>query len=104
MGPLLVPPETNDDPRATEMIRVWLAREDLHVSLNLGMWEDADDTDIDEREAWGTLLSDIARHIANGLKQSHNWKEKETLAKIKKAFLENIANHERQTSGSYVPG
>ncbi len=90
------------DPRATEMIRVWLAHEDVHVSLLLGMWEDADGCEVDEREAWGNLLADVARHIANGLEQSHAWQQRDTLARIKKAFLENIEYQENKLSGGYV--
>lgn len=99
---LRIPPETEGDPDATEMIRVWLAHDQLHVSLLLGMWEDADDSEVDEREAWGTLLSDVAKHIANGMLQSHTWPEADTLAKIKKAFLENIEYLERKVTGGYV--
>ena len=45
---LPIPPETQGDDRATEMIRVWLAHNDLHVSLNLGMWKDAEDSEVDD--------------------------------------------------------
>ena len=99
----LPPPlEIDGDPEATEMIRVWLAHEDVHVSLLLGMWEDAEDCDVDEREAWGNVLSDVAQHIAHGMSQSHGWEQKDTLAKIKRAFLENIEHQERKMSGGYV--
>jgi len=64
---LPIAPETEDDDRATEMIRVWLAHNDLHVSLNLGMWQGAD-SEVDEREAWGFLLANLTRHIANGMR------------------------------------
>jgi predicted secreted Zn-dependent protease len=101
MRELVIPPETEGDSRATEMIRVWLAHQDVHVSLLLGMWEDADDAEVDEREAWGNVLADVARHIANGMRQSHAWEEKDTIAKIKKAFIENIEYQERKISGGY---
>lgn len=98
---LYIPPDAEGDENATEMIRVWLAHEDVHVSLLLGMWEDADDCDIDEREVWGNLLADVARHIANGMKQSHAWEHLDTLKKIKKAFLENLELQERRIAGKY---
>ena len=59
MRELTIPPETHGDPRATEMIRVWLAHEDVHVSLLLRRWEDADDSEVDEREAWGNMLAAV---------------------------------------------
>ncbi|HEY4581578.1 MAG TPA: DUF5076 domain-containing protein [Lysobacter sp.] len=99
---LPTPLEIDGDPEATEMIRVWLAHGALHVSLLLGMWQDADDCDIDEREAWGQLLADVARHVANGMAQSHGWQRDATLARIRRAFVENIGHHENTVSGGYV--
>lgn len=80
---LTIPPETAGDDDATEMIRIWLAHNELHVSLLLGMWADAEDAEVDERDAWGELLSDVIRHIANGLEQSHGWDRRETIARIR---------------------
>ncbi|WP_407136580.1 DUF5076 domain-containing protein [Xanthomonas protegens] len=57
------------DPGVAEMIRVRLAHDDVHVSLLLGMWADAEDCDLDKREARGNLLTDVAQHIANGMTQ-----------------------------------
>lgn len=102
MRELAIPPETACDNHATEMIRVWLAHEDVHVSLLLGMWEDAADCDDDERETWGNLLADVTRHIANGLRQSHGWKEEETIRKIKEAFLENLSSEHSSIEGKYL--
>ena len=99
--PLSIPPDTEGDADATEMIRVWLAHSDVHVSLLLGMWEDAEDCDVDEGEAWGNLLADIARHIANGMNQSHAWPQLETLKRIRQAFLENMDLQERRIEGTY---
>jgi hypothetical protein len=98
---LTIPPETEGDTSATEMIRVWLAHDHVHVSLLLGMWEDAEDSDVDEREAWGNVLADVTRHIAYGMRQSHAWNEKDTIARIKKAFIENIEYQERKIEGGY---
>ena len=98
---LSIPPDTEGDDNATEMIRVWLAHEDVHVSLLLGMWEDAEDCDVDEREAWGNLLADVARHVASGMAQSHAWDQLATLRRIKQAFLENLDLQERRIEGRY---
>lgn len=80
---LTVPPETAGDDDATEMIRIWLVHGELHVSLLLGIWADADDAEVDERDAWGELLSDVIRHIANGLEQSHGWDRNDTIGRIR---------------------
>jgi hypothetical protein len=102
MRELQRPPEIAGDDRATEMIRVWLAHRELHVSVLLGMWEDADECEIDERKAWGHLRADLTRHIANGLRQSHGWAEKSTIAWIRQEFLENLTDDTHAIEGKYI--
>lgn len=96
------PQEIDGDPNATEMIRVWLAHDDVHLTLLLGMWADAEDSDVEEGEAWGNLLADVALHVAHGMAQSHAWDRRETLARIRRAFLENLDYQERKLKGKYV--
>ena len=53
---LPIPAAASKDPRSLEVLRVWIAGGQQHVALAFGMWEDA--------AAWGLLLADLARHIA----------------------------------------
>ena len=53
---LPIPAAASRDPRSLEVLRVWIANGEQHVALAFGMWEDA--------AAWGLLLADLARHIA----------------------------------------
>lgn len=87
MNELKIPEGVMDDPNATEMIRVWIGNRDIHVSMLLGMWEEASNHDIDEREAWGEMLADLIRHIANGLTQSHDYSAHASERKIANALL-----------------
>jgi len=102
MRELSKPIETTDDDNATEMVRIWLAHQDLHVSLFLGMWEDAEESEVDERDAWGRLLADTVQHIAHGLAQSHGWDKEQTTAQITRSFLSNVDLPEGDITGSYV--
>jgi hypothetical protein len=81
-----IPPEAEGDDRASEMIRVWLAHNQLHVSMLLGMWQEAEDSEIDERDAWGVLLADLTRHIANGMMKEYGWDYDSTRDRIRQAF------------------
>ncbi|MBU1194405.1 MAG: DUF5076 domain-containing protein [Proteobacteria bacterium] len=90
MQELKIPEGIQGDPEAMEMIRVWIGNKDIHVSMLLGMWEDASDYDIDEREAWGELLADLIRHIANGLTQSHDYNIHASERKIAHALLTHL--------------
>jgi hypothetical protein len=53
---LPIPAAASRDPRSLEILRVWIANGEQHVALSFGMWE--------EPAAWGLLLADLARHIA----------------------------------------
>lgn len=83
------------------MIRVWLAHNDLHVTLLLGMWADAKDSEVDERDAWGELLVDLTKHIANGLMQDHGWDYDSTRDRIRASFLKQFDLKDRHIEGTY---
>jgi Domain of unknown function (DUF5076) len=90
MNELQIPEGIKDDPNAMEMIRVWIGNKDIQVSMLLGMWEEASNFDIDEKEAWGELLADLIRHIANGLTQSHDYNITASERKIANALLTHL--------------
>ena len=101
MRELPIPPENAGDNEATEMARVWLGNGSCNISLLLGMYEDAEDCDVDELWAWGNILGDIAQHIANGLNQSHGWPREETMKKLQKYFNEAIKERAPNLEGQY---
>src|SRR5665213_111821 len=61
---LRVPDPVRTDPKSFELLRVWVAHQDQHISLRAGVWEDP--------AAWGTMLADLARHIANAFETYEN--------------------------------
>lgn len=102
MRELEIPDGVDQDSTATEMVRFWLANDEPHVMLLLGMYEDAEDCEVDELWAWGNILSDIAQHIANGLEQSHGWNFNESVRKLSKYFAEAIAERAPGLDGGYT--
>jgi hypothetical protein len=97
-----IPPETEGDDQATEMIRVWLAHNQLHVSMLLGMWQDVEDSEIDERDAWGALLADLTRHIANGMMKDYGWDYDSTRDRIRAGFLKNFDEKAGDIEGDFT--
>ena len=71
---LLIPPIAEDDPKAIEVLRVWVAKGGQHVSINPFVWKDP--------EAWGIVLADLAGHLANAYVQEAGLDRQETLRKI----------------------
>jgi hypothetical protein len=69
------PPAAQRDKAGFEVLRVWIAEQGQHVSIRSGAWEDP--------FAWGIVLADLARHIANAHQMQNE--------KINKdAFLERL--------------
>ena len=101
MRELAKPTGIEGDENAAEMIRAWIAHNGLHVSLLLDAWHDAVESEIDERDAWGFLLADLTRHIANGMMQSHGWDYDATRDRIKCSFLSNFDEKGQTIEGTY---
>ena len=68
-----------NEPKAFELARVWVvAGGRQHVSLSTGV--------IGDPVAWGILLVNLAKHVANAYHQTKNLDPNQTLAAIKAAF------------------
>jgi hypothetical protein len=79
---LRVPDPARTDPKSFELLRVWVAHQDQHISLRAGVWEDP--------AAWGTMLADLARHIANAFETYENRDAIEALERIRAGFEAEI--------------
>jgi hypothetical protein len=83
------------------MIRAWIANGDLHVSMRLGIWQELEDPQIDERDAWGEVLADLTRHIANGMMKEYGWDYDSTRDRIRTAFLKWYDDKSANTEGGF---
>ncbi|HWD94715.1 MAG TPA: DUF5076 domain-containing protein [Verrucomicrobiae bacterium] len=99
---LVQPPEIAGDENATEMVRVWLAHNQLHVSMLLGMWHGWEGAEVDERDAWGELLGDLTKHIANGMMKEYGWDYDSTRDRIRAAFLKNFDAKSGNIEGDFT--
>lgn len=89
---LAVPPAAKRDAKSFEILRVWIAEQDQHVSLGAEVWEDP--------AAWGIFLADLARHIANAQKQAGKSKNTEAfLARLREGFEEEMEEPTDEVSG-----
>jgi hypothetical protein len=80
----LDPPHTiKGDPKATEMLRLWAAHNKLNVAINIGCYEE---NGRDEAAAWGIILADAARHVANAMHLRYGVPATLTISKIQNAF------------------
>lgn len=77
-GELQIPPAASKDKQAIELLRVWAAGGQQHVAIRTEIWEDP--------AAWGLMLVDLARHVANAYEQSTGAGFEETLRRIREGF------------------
>jgi len=97
---LPIPEPALRDPTAIEMLRVWIAERGLHCSLHVGMYMER--KNVSEEAAWGKILSDAARHLADALHEEYGADLAESLALIEESFVRNLANPESPTRGGFV--
>ncbi|RRA48862.1 DUF5076 domain-containing protein [Acidipila sp. EB88] len=88
---LLIPEDARQDPKAFELLRVWVADGAQHVSLRAGIWEDP--------AAWGMMLADLAGHIANSYEQGAGLDREEVLDRIRESL-----EHEWNSSTDELSG
>ncbi|GAB3302854.1 DUF5076 domain-containing protein [Luteimonas notoginsengisoli] len=62
---LPLPDDAADDSDAVEVARVWVTRQDLLVSLNMGLYPPGESAG--EAAAWGEILADTAKHVAKAI-------------------------------------
>jgi hypothetical protein len=79
---LRVPESARTDPKSFELLRVWVAHQDQHITLRVGVWEDPTD--------WGVMLADLARHIANAFERAENRDPVKVLELIRSGFETEI--------------
>jgi hypothetical protein len=95
---LPIPPEAMTH-RSVEMIRVWLANEQLQTVLNIGFWEDRGH---DERSAWGITIADMVRHIADAHLAEYGHDHDEIVSIIRRAFEAEIGNPTSERTGNFA--
>jgi hypothetical protein len=94
---LQVPPNVAAHSNAAELIRAWASGGGLVCSLNPTAWP-KDQAPI----AWGILLSDVARHVADALQQSYGLDRPAVLDRLRGVFDAELDRPTAETKGKFV--
>jgi Domain of unknown function (DUF5076) len=54
-----------------------------------------------ERVAWGILLTDITRHVADALYGAKGWDKAETIREIRRVFNAELDEPTEETTGKF---
>lgn len=91
---LLIPPDAESDPKSVEMVRAWIVNGGLQCSLQMAVWDDV--------RAWGILLADVLRFVADARLKNAAIARLETIALIRQAFDAELDSPTCETEGDYV--
>lgn len=72
---LPIPSSVPNDSKSLEILRVWAAGGQQHVSIDNNLWDDP--------AHWGIMLVDLARHIANAYSQTGRFDKSSALERLK---------------------
>jgi len=84
---LQLPKSIKQDKDAYELVRLWASNGKLVSVIDVGKFADMG---VNEKDAWGKVMSDFMRHMAKGLSEKYQWDEDRTKTEILKAFLNEI--------------
>lgn len=91
---LNIPENAKNDSNSFELLRVWVANKKQECVVRIGVWNDP--------AAWGILLSDIARHIANTFELESITDKAQALARIREAFNIELQNPTDDPKGDVI--
>lgn len=90
---LNVPADVERDAKARKVLRAWVANGRLTCSLRPETWGDA--------SAWGIVLADVARHVANAVRDLKGEEPSATTAKIRTVFNAELSEPTDDPSGRF---
>jgi hypothetical protein len=76
------------------MLRAWIANNELHCTLETGLWNEAGN--------WGILLADVARHVANAHEEADGTPREQTLSEIRTLFDAELDNPTAEPTGRFA--
>lgn len=95
-----IPSAALRDAAAWEPLRVWIAEQKLHCSLKVGVYEE--NGPIPEDTAWGIILADVAKHLADALGKEGLRNRDIALREIFRSFASELEEPTSPTSGSFI--
>ena len=99
MKELPLPDGAAEDDDAQEMARIWVTREDLLVSLNVGCYGN----DPGETTAWGDILADTIKHLSNAISKRLDVSPIKAQEEIMARCSQALAAYKKEFSGKLKP-
>lgn len=72
------PAHEHDEAEGAELLRVWVAHEEMHCDLQPNAFDDPG--------TWGVVLAEVIRHVADSLSEEEGLDPATTIARIREAL------------------
>ncbi len=96
----LIPDAALRDPSSWEVLRIWIAENKLHCSMIVGVYEK--NGPLPEDTAWGIILADAAKHLADALANEGLRDRTAALREIARSFAAEIDEPTSEAEGDFV--
>lgn len=97
-----VPVGANEDSDAIKVARVWVTRQELLVSLDVGLYPPEESAG--ETTAWGDTLADTVKHLASALSLRYDLSPAELEREIVASCNQSLGHYAKDFSGSLEVG
>ncbi|HET7458922.1 MAG TPA: DUF5076 domain-containing protein [Gemmatimonadaceae bacterium] len=77
-----IPPIPSADPSSFEVARIWMSGGNQHVALAVN--------EADDPAAWGIMLADLARHVANAYSQFGTHSKEDAMHRVLALFAAEL--------------
>ena len=101
MRTLVLPPAAQRDENAIQMLSAWIAENGLHCTLNIGMLKAQGHN---EPKAWGILLADVVRHVANAIQQDSGTRNDEIIEVVMASMIKELDDPTSKIAGDFAVG
>ena len=95
-----IPEAALRDKNAVEMLRVWIAEEQLQCSMKVGMYQET--MNIPEGRAWGVILADVTRHVASALEAGYSADRAEIIQEIRASYVWELGKPSSGATGEFI--
>ena len=99
---LPLPDGAAEDADAIEVARVWVTRQDLLVSLNVGLYPPEESAG--ETTAWGDILADTVKHLAKALSLRYDLSPAVLEQEIMARCNQSLCEYSKSFSGGLTDG
>jgi hypothetical protein len=90
------------DKNAIEMLRIWDAERQIYCSIRIGTYHESMSMNIRESRAWGVILADVTRYLAQAIETAYSDDRTQVIQEIRDSYLDELDSPTSDAAGEFV--